>query len=676
MKKASSLLLFGLSILFITTGTHAQAPVVTWANHYPGGYETGNYTANDIKESPYGGYVIAGSRRMTWKGLGHHEVMVMRVDEEGGGIRMSETFTGYTIDYILRDGEQVLDTIPWDQEVYDMIFTPVPHISYLVTGFRDKTLHTPATPPGLFLMEVLGDGRVKFDSLYFNSNQHHITGRCIQHAIGDGYIIAGSIREDGGGTDKTLVTRLVKNGEGAYVHQETPVYTIIPVGMNGYASWIRQFGGGYLLGGSAYNTPNSKYDLFIQKIDEDLNEEWTLFYGMEDNDEFADGLLSGDHVYLAGSAKVPLPGTSYYLNQIYVVKTDSTGEVVWEKTFGGPTRHFANKIIITGEGSLLVAGTAYDQSMRPGIVLLNIDPETGDSLWMQSYGDFHSAGIRDAIRTSDFGYVMAGRASSTSVQDPRVYVMQLKNGPEREGLILPREDVNLEIVTGTPAVDVIDVSVDQANLYGISVRIDSLLHPSVGDLELTLEHAGTTVTLVDQPVHSGENFIRTILTDAAEMPLESGFAPYTGWYRPEETLLPFLSHHPAGVWTLTVTDHGVGGKKSTRMLAGWSLNLLVDSGSGTGLHDSEALPEFGLEQVRPNPVSGEAHITFRIHLPGQVNMTIYNPLGQLVGCLVNEHLSEGLHERIWSPGPLAPGTYFIHLESGGLVSVRKAILGK
>lgn len=57
-------------------------------------------------------------------------------------------------------------------------------------------------------------------------------------------------------------------------------------------------------------------------------------------------------------------------------------------------------------------------------------------------------------------------------------------------------------------------------------------------------------------------------------------------------------------------------------------------------------------------------------------MRVYNQLGQLVGQLADEDLPEGMHERMWQPGSLAPGTYFFHLESGGMVSVRKAVLAR
>jgi subtilisin-like proprotein convertase family protein len=664
MKKLLTPLVLSLLLILISHGIHAQVPPkVIWSFFYPNVYQTGNYTANDVKESPYGGFVLTGSRKIQ-AANGYSEVIVMRVDDEGYEVSMNEIFGGVNS-----------EGIPWDQEAWDMIITPAPYISYLVTGYRDTTLTSGETPPGLFLTEVWGNGSVLFDSLYFNNNLHRITGRCIQPAIEGGYIIACDFREDGGGTSQTMLTRMVKTEEGKYVTADVPAYRTIPVGLSGYATWIRQFGDGYLIGGTAFTSPNTKDDLFIQKLDADRNLEWTKYYGWEDSDFFSDALIYGDTVYMAGSAKVIPPGMMDYKDQIYVSKIRATGEVDWERTYGGIYRHFANKIMMTGEGDLLVAGSYYDAAMHAQMILMKIDAETGDSLWTQEYGDFYSSGFRDVIRTEDFGYLTVGRANYSGTQDPRVFVMKLDHGNETLHLMLPRESLGLNIIPGVPTTDAINFTTEVDTIYGVSVVIDSLLHPSVGDLEVSLTHNGTTVTLADRPVHSGENFIQTGFMDVAYRNLDWDYAPYTGWYLPEDPLSVFMPPPAEGDWTLTVMDHGSGGTKATTgVLEGWSLNFLVDAGSGTGIPPEERMAGFGLEPIRPNPFSQEAMVGFRIVEPGPVKLTVYNQLGQLVEVLADEELPEGVHELMWQPGHLAPGTYIIRLESGGMISVRKALL--
>jgi subtilisin-like proprotein convertase family protein len=543
---------------------------------------------------------------------------------------------------------------------------------FLITGYRDTTLISSDTPPGLFLMEIRGDGRVAFDTLYKNDNQDWIMGRCIYPDHEGGYIIAGSIMEDGSSPEKIMLTRVKKNEQEEYDIVTFPgLFRVNEVGNGGYATWVRPFGDGYLVGGS---TRRSNYgdDIFIQKVDDDMYEVETFYYGNVEDEFFSDAILSGDTLYITGYKQDP--GSGDY--QIYVLKAQADGTVIWEETYGGDGTFFGRSLMRTGDGNLAVSGSSVDGALSH-IVLLKIDAATGDSLWMESYAtEFRTAGARDASSTFDFNYVLAGRASYGTSQDPYVYVWKLEN-PMTADLFLAREELDLAIVQGTPTKDVIDVSADKINLFGIMVKIDSLFHPSVGDLEITLEHGATAVKLVDRPANSGENFIQTAFIDQAEVSLNLRFAPYTGWFLPEESLFPFLFHDPSGEWTLTVTDHGTGGlKASTRVLDGWSLNLLTESGSGTGIPSQELLMNFGLEQVRPNPVGREAIVSFRIARSGHARLAIFNQLGQLVGQLVDEDLPQGLHERIWQPGKLAAGTYFIHLESGGMVSVKKAVLAR
>lgn len=666
MKKLYPLLLVALSTLILSTEIHAQEPPdVIWDKFYPVTYETGNYTANDVKQSPFGDYVLVGSRRMTYEGNGYHEALLMRIDHEGHELPIQQTHT------------KLYNNIPCDQELYDMIFTPGPQISYLATGFRDRTMLNSETPPGLLLMEFWGNGNVLFDSVYYNNNQHWIMGRCIRPAIDGGYIIAGSFAEDGGGTDQSFVTRMVKNEHDEYEFADSPVMQIIPAGTSGYATWIQQFGGGYLLGGTAYNNDANKFDLFIQQLGPDRNLEWTEFYGGADSDFFADAFVYGDTIYVAGTKAVPVPNTTYSRDQIYVEKLNASGETIWNNTYGGNFRHYANKMMMTGEGDLLVAGFYYDASMHSQMILMKIDAETGDSLWTQDYGSFYSAGFRDVIRTDDYGYLTIGRASYTGSQDPRIYVMKMDHGGETEHLQVPRENLGVTITPGSTTSDAIAFTTEVDSIIGVKVMITSLLHPDVGDLEISLIHGGVEVLLMDRPAHGGENLDSTGFDDLAMYDIDGAYAPYKGWWKPEDRLGVFRATNPDGDWTLTIFDHGSGGTKATPVLDGWRLDFLVSSsGGGTGIAPEEALANFGLEQIWPNPVKQQASIRFRLPKPGDAKLVVYNQLGQLIGKVADEHFAEGVHERFWNTGTLAPGTYFIQLESGGKISVRKAMIIK
>jgi subtilisin-like proprotein convertase family protein len=671
MKPLLKSLLLTLPLFCLFQLTSAQGLPVRWANFYPPDWEANNFTAEAIIEITNGGIVVAGTRRFESLTQPHNEVMVMRIDVDGDMI-WQKSFGGETVDYIRDSTGAVIETIytPWEQVANDMLQTH--EGNFLVTGFRDQSSDRTPSSNKLLLIEISPSGEVITESSFLYLDKYDCEGYSIAPAIGGGYVVAATLRADGyGSNDMMMLLRLQKDAEGLYVNYESPWSVNSQLGIYTHPRWIRPLMSGYLVGGTMFSV-NTKNQIFLQRTNEDRTEKWTNYFGGANDDEFGDAVIYDEHIYLAGSSKVPVGAYEYY--QVYVVKMDFQGDTIWTRTYGGPSTNYGITIDVV-ENDLMIGVNAIDAQMHSQMALLKVDAVTGDSLWMQTYGSFYSAGIRSATRTSDLGYLLAGRASYTGTQDPRIYVMRFNNSSNTVGQSLVRENLKLDIVTTTPTKDVISVTSDKNNIYGVTVVINSIIHPSVGDLEITLEHEGTAVTLIDQPEHSGENFIHTGLVDVSENPIAAGYAPYTGWFRPEQLLLPFLEHAPSGEWTLTVTDHGTGGIKSTgSVLEGWTLNLMTEAGAGTGISPQEAMMNFGLEPVRPNPFSREALVSFRIAEAGRARVTIYNQLGQLVGSLVDEDLAEGVHERVWQPSGLTLGTYFIRLESGGLISVRKAVL--
>jgi subtilisin-like proprotein convertase family protein len=94
-----------------------------------------------------------------------------------------------------------------------------------------------------------------------------------------------------------------------------------------------------------------------------------------------------------------------------------------------------------------------------------------------------------------------------------------------------------------------------ARLKKVAVKIGDIHHTFDSDLQITIRAPdGTTVPLVDSRGGGGDNFINTVLTDAAGTPIGNGSAPFTGNFRPESPLAVLQGHQMKGTWTLTVTD--------------------------------------------------------------------------------------------------------------------------
>ena len=74
----------------------------------------------------------------------------------------------------------------------------------------------------------------------------------------------------------------------------------------------------------------------------------------------------------------------------------------------------------------------------------------------------------------------------------------------------------------------------------------------------------------------------------------------------------------------------------------------------------------------PNPAAPHTTLRFTLADPGPVRLQVFDVAGRRLRGLVAEPLSAGRHERIWDGRDdqgrrVAPGTYFVRLEAGGVV---------
>ncbi|MCK9303156.1 MAG: T9SS type A sorting domain-containing protein, partial [Bacteroidales bacterium] len=83
----------------------------------------------------------------------------------------------------------------------------------------------------------------------------------------------------------------------------------------------------------------------------------------------------------------------------------------------------------------------------------------------------------------------------------------------------------------------------------------------------------------------------------------------------------------------------------------------------------------------PNPFNPSTTIAFSIPTTCITKLSVYNIKGQKVKDIVHGELASGYHKIIWDGRDknnrgVSSGIYFFRLESGGKVSVRKAMLMK
>jgi hypothetical protein len=143
---------------------------------------------------------------------------------------------------------------------------------------------------------------------------------------------------------------------------------------------------------------------------------------------------------------------------------------------------------------------------------------------------------------------------------------------------------------------------------------------------------------------------------------------------------PFEATNPGHKLSLVYNNY-VGGKpvvdNASPELEGNTVSLTKNPGT-----DAAIIPvAYSLAQNYPNPFNPSTSIAYSIKSPGEVELSIYNILGQQVRQLVNEHKDAGNYTAYWdgrdnSGGEVASGVYFYRISAGDFNDIKKMVLMK
>ena len=170
--------------------------------------------------------------------------------------------------------------------------------------------------------------------------------------------------------------------------------------------------GGYIIAGLTYRGFS---DVYLIKTDTSGDTLWTRTYGGESSDEGYSVRQTADGGYIvAGYTR-----SGYNSPDVYLIKTDASGDTLWTRTYGGIGDDRGYSVELTADGGYIVAGVSIGD-----LYLIKTDG-TGDTLWTRTYGGMRTDEGWSVKQTADGGYVIAGWTYSFGAGGSDVYLIRL-----------------------------------------------------------------------------------------------------------------------------------------------------------------------------------------------------------------------------------------------------------
>lgn len=355
MKNIYSLLLF--SVLFNVARLYAQiAPEIEWAKCYGTGW---NEYGNSIQHTIEGGYIMAGGQFndsafiATCLGESGMDVWIVKFDSSGNTI--------------------------WQEclgaEGADMAYSvqQTPDSGFIIAGYSTSN-HGMVTGnhggPDFWVAKIDKDGNLIWQKSLGGSSDDQ--ARSIIQTADGGFAVAGyTVSTDGDVTGH--------HGWGLFLTD----YWIVKLDENGNLLWQKCYGGylydeansiqetsdhGFIVAGFTYSTDgdvtdhHGTSDAWIIKLDSAGNLIWQRTIGSIHYEEANAIQQTSDYGFIVAGYSYNVNSDSslnHGHNDFWVVKLDSLGNVLWEKLLGGSGPEEATSVLQTMEGNYAIAGNSH-----------------------------------------------------------------------------------------------------------------------------------------------------------------------------------------------------------------------------------------------------------------------------------------------------------------------------
>jgi len=260
------------------------------------------------------------------------------------------------------------------------------------------------------------EGNVLWNRIYPPDSITENSGTSIITLSNDNYLITGDyIEHDGSSSTRTnRDVYLIKiNGSGDTIWTKRfglGIGTAANPDFESANKVIQTSDSGFALFGYSSNFSGGKWQMYLIKTDSSGNKQWEKNYGGTEHDGGMDILQLPDGGYfLVGYTDSYGIGTRNW----YLVRTDNIGNQQWQKTYGTIDYNVAGCIISTENSSYLISGGMFVSSTDAQGAIVKID-SLGSIMWEKRYGGNKVDSFEQLIKNQDGSIIAVGASRSFS----------------------------------------------------------------------------------------------------------------------------------------------------------------------------------------------------------------------------------------------------------------------
>jgi predicted secreted protein len=355
--------------------------------------------ANDrpysIEQTADGGFVVAAETESY--GGGKRDFWVLQLDP-AGELRWQNTYGG-------RDNDWALKAVQLSDK------------GYLVGGVTeslDNRSH-------IWILNLDGTGAVRWQNAYGEKESETGEGPEFLQVAPDGASVVGAWGGTTGEPERSTRTSMRVFGLDA---SGNPLWqSFFNPSLHNVLSAVQSTSdGGCVVAGQAATGTRGNEKLVILRLNPKGNLLWKVSYGGAKTDQASSIQQTEDGGFIVAGTTTSFGAGG---SDIWLLKLDAKGNVVWQEALGGKEADTGASVRQTADRGYVVAGTTESfDSQKQDVLLIKVSA-TGELLWQRAFGGKGNDGASAIVPTADHGFALAAETQSFGEGKADIWILKL-----------------------------------------------------------------------------------------------------------------------------------------------------------------------------------------------------------------------------------------------------------